>query len=224
MKKKIFTGLVCGMLATSVGLAAPQVDVPKGELHIEYTYTPDTSNDLTLHPSGSSLDRDGKASQYGLTYGLGKGYALYLSSGEYKLDRLNFSPITATPKLDIKDIQIQKRLDKHTDAFIGVKQLTTKVDLGTPIGTFGLHTDKENLWEVGVIGKTQLAKKTNGYAKVGFGKDLQEYKVGLTYDLSKQAQFDLGYGYLKIDDLDLVDSNRYDATSKGWYYGLNFKF
>ena len=222
MKNKIFTGLVCGMLVTSVGLAAPQVDVPKGEMNIEYTYTPDTSNNLTLHPSDDTLDRDGKASQYGLTYGLGQGYALYLSSGEYKLDSLNLSPtVSLTPKLDIKDIQIQKNLDKHLDAFIGVKQLTTKVDLSSGIG---LHSDKENLWEVGLIGKTQLAKKTNGYAKVGFGKDLQEYKVGATYDLSKQAQFDFGYGYLKVDNLDLIGSYKYDATSKGWYYGLNFKF
>lgn len=224
MKNKVMASLVCGMLVTSVGLAAPQVDVPKGELNIEYTYTPDTSNDLTLNPGGMSGDRDGKASQYGLTYGFEKGYALYLSSGEYKLDPFVSGLSSLTPKLEVKDLQIQKKLDNNVAAFIGVKQLTTKIDEDTPSGTLGAHTDDQNLWEVGVIGKTRLFKKTDGYAKVGFGNDLKEYKVGLTYDLAKNAQFDLGYGYLSVDNLDLVGSDSYDATSKGWYYGLNVKF
>lgn len=162
MKKRILAGLVCSMLATSVGFAAPQVDVPKGDMNAELTYT-NTSNELSVDYNGKTHDAetflkknlygkgdfDGHLTQGGITYGLKNGYALYVGYGEGSTDTLRFdlnslvgSPepskilgVGVSGEFDILDLQIQKKLDKNLAAFIGAKEFKSAVNIELEPGT-----------------------------------------------------------------------------------------
>lgn len=267
MNKKILTGLICSMLVTGVGLAAPQVEVPKGDLNLDLTYT-HTSNDLTVDYGGHSYDAesflrelaldefdspatgdfDGHIFQTGLTYGLKNGYGLYVGYGQGRTHTLNLydgeeGRIGVSGKFDILDLQVQKKLDKNFAAFLGVKEFKSSikgsVGEGTELpisGSISLENDTKRLLELGFIGQAKLASKADAFAKIGFGGDLFEYKAGVTYQFSKDAGFELGYNYLRVKDLrnPVADMARdlgyldydYDAkfTTKGFYYGLNYRF
>jgi len=267
MKKKILAGLICSMLSAGVGFAAPQVEVPKGDLHLDLTYT-DTSNELSVDYGGHSYDAesflkdaanyifdadatgdfDGHITQTGLTYGLKDGYALYVGYGVGRTHTLNLydgveGRIGVSGKFDILDLQVQKKLDKNFAAFLGVKEFKSAIKAGIsegiaiPIsGSVSLENDTKRMLELGVIGQAKLAPKADAFAKIGFGGDLVEYKAGINYKFSENAGFELGYNYLRVKDLrnSVADLARdagfleydYDAkfTTKGFYYGLNYRF
>lgn len=231
MKKRFLAGLVCGMLTASVGLAAPQVEVPKGQLNAELTYTR-TSNELGVDYGGHNYDAenflrnvfddasgdfDGHIFQTGLTYGLNDGYALYVGYGNGKTHTLNFmdetfASVGVSGKFDILDLQVQKKLDKNFAAFLGVKQFQSAISLNVdadlpsdpPISlseSFRLENDTKRMLEAGFIGQAALGSKADAFAKIGVGNNLFEYKAGVNFKLSKNVGFELGYNYLKIKDL-----------------------
>lgn len=79
--------------------------------------------------------------------------------------------------------------------------------------------DSETGFQAGVIGYMPLTDKIKGYAKVGFGNDIQQtYQVGAAYDLGNNIDLNLYYQYDKYS-LDNGDSN-----VKGLHAGVGYSF
>jgi hypothetical protein len=214
MKKKILVGLAGTMLISSVGFAAPVVDLAKGETVIGYNYH-SYSADLAGYDFGD-FNADGFHIEHGLTDQITLGF----ETSQGKANYLYAPSDILTAKVTFNDIYLAYKPQMSGKANVQLilgsrsyKENDSENYYGTiyPLGSYS-----ENHPLYGVQASTPLGDKVNGYAGVSATKIETEWKIGATYAVTPQVNLDLNYTNKKFDDLYL--------NLKGVGFGLNYKF
>jgi len=77
---------------------------------------------------------------------------------------------------------------------------------------------------IGVAGVFTLANKFKAYADVGLGTKLFAWKVGLSYEVAKKLDIDLGYSWRRCEFKEYAGVNEPKLTKKGLLFGITIKF
>lgn len=227
MKKKVLATLAALSVVTSVGLASPLNDFSQGKVAVDISARP--SNDLKVSDSWGSGTYDGKTSwDYGLTVGLGNNFAFQYKNYNPKSKDYSLSGVTANGKLDTQEFNILYKLDNNFTVFTGMNQAKSIYSIS---GAGDYTGDTKNNWQIGVTGQTSLGDKVTGYATIAAGQDTSAYKIGASYAIDKNVDFDIFYGenkYKKVKYNNTLGAfygaSDADYTIKGIGYGVTYKF
>ncbi len=205
----ILAVLLCTFMTAGVTTASPLTDYSAGKVALDVNWTPS----LDLEAEGETIDGKNGNYDFGLTAGLGNNWAI-----QYRY----FNPVSKDydgyhAGVRSQEVNILYKLDKNLSAFAGWHQ--AKLTTNYP----GLSLDNKSTWQVGLIGTTELGKKTTLYGIVGAGSSLLNAEAGFAYALAKDLDVNLFYRYKRIDDLK-VNDYELDTTTKGFGLGLTYKF
>ena len=209
-------------MMASVASASPLTDYSQGKVAIDISVRP--SNDIKESNLGNF---DGKTSyEYGLAVGLGNNFAVQYKNYNPQSKDVALFGTTANGKLDTQEFNVLYKVDKNLTVFTGITQAKSIYNING-VGTFTGET-KSN-WQVGVTGQTSLGDKVTGYATIAAGQDTSAYKIGASYAIDKNLDFDVFYGqnkYNKVKYNSDLGSAIADAnyTVKGIGYGVTYKF
>jgi len=213
--KKIGSLVVVSLFISSVAFASPLMDYSAGKGSIDLTWR-DTKNTENLY--GQSYDYNKKYNLDGmLTFGLGNKFAVQYRNFEPTSADTTWGGDVGTFKLTTNEVNVLYKLDKNIAILAGwVNAKGYAQDNTNSGGSNGFNT--KNLWQVGVVASTAIAKKTTLWGGIAVGKDLTNYEVGIGYEISHGWEFNVNYR-----DLDLKKFNSSD-DEVGWSnVGLNAK-
>lgn len=202
---------LCSLLAAGVTMASPLTDYSAGKVALDVNWTP--SLDMEGKVGGYTLSGDGKNGNFdfGVTAGLGNKWALqYRYANPVSKDYYGFHAGVRN-----QEVNVLYQFDKNLSAFVGWHQakLTSSVGDG----------DNKNTWQIGLVGTTEIAKKTTLYGIVGAGSSLFSAEAGVAYALNKDLDVNLFYRYKRMDDLK-AGSLAVDTEIKGFGLGLTYRF
>ena len=141
--------------------------------------------------------------------------------------------MTIRGKLDTQEFNILYKLDKNFTIFTGISQAKSKWSVnGLGAGFDGNYTGKtKSNWQLGVTGQAPLGDKFTGYATISAGQDISAYKIGVSYAIDNNLDFDVFYGENKYDKVKynstvatIYGDTDADYTIKGIGYGITYKF
>lgn len=205
----ILSVLLCTFMMAGVTTASPLTDYSAGKVALDVNWTP------SLDMEANDLSADGKRGNfdYGLTAGLGNKWAI-----QYRY----FNPVSKDyggyhAGIRSQEVNVLYKLDKNLSAFAGWHQ--ARITTNAP----GYSLPHKSTWQLGLIGTTEIARKTTLYGIVGAGGSLLSAEAGLSYALAKDLDVNLFYRYKRIDDLRINDFD-IDTTTKGFGLGLTYKF
>lgn len=214
----ILAVLLCTFMTAGVTTASPLTDYSAGKVALDVNWTPS----LDIEAEGETIDGKNGNFDFGLTYGLGNKWAI-----QYRY----FNPVSKDLSVlggyhagvRSQEVNVLYKLDKNLSAFAGWHQ--AKLTTNAPLT--GLSLDNKSTWQVGLIGTTELGKKTTLYGIVGAGSSLLNAEAGFAYALAKDLDVNLFYRYKRIDDLRIsngINSVGVDTTTKGFGLGLTYRF
>lgn len=218
--------------------------------------------------SGLSGSRDFSGDsnlELGLTVGIGNRWALqyrqYNPTGNIWSPRISnpedpkqYIAASFDAKIRSDEYNLLYSLNKNWAAFAGVVRakggVATSASASLALGEGEywsggltipeLWSKDKNIFQFGVVGSYEIAKKTHFWGRTSFGSDYRNWEAGLSYDIGKDVQFDVSYRDTKFDKLKFAGLNinppagsGYEATNvdvttdvtvKGWGFGLTYKF
>ncbi|MDR3589082.1 MAG: hypothetical protein P4N41_05415 [Negativicutes bacterium] len=201
MKRSILSGIFVFVLLSGTALASPLADYSAGK----------TAIDLTLHASGnvksefSGDDGDDqltvpgkKAGDFAATIGLGNRMALQYGA---------YAPRAPFWGVATQQFNLLYQVDKGISVFAGVlnAKYSTSDSRAQP--------EKKNIFQGGLIGYTPLGRDTVLYGTVGFGRDLTDREVGVSYAFTKNLEFNLSYRWLTVRNLNIT----YEDSGAVWH-------
>ncbi|MDR3561110.1 MAG: outer membrane beta-barrel protein [Negativicutes bacterium] len=223
--KKIAMIVTCLLLLCNMALASPLMDFSQGKGSIDLTWR---NADTNLSGPGYSQDF---AKNYnlegGLTYGLGNKFAFQFRTFEAKSgDTITttplFAPDRANFKLTTNEYNVLYKLDKNLAAYAGlVTAKGTFADLTFPGNSGGTNT--RNFWQVGLVGSTEIAKRTTLWANVAAGTDLTNWGVGVSYAFTPSWELNVDYRDFQAKNL-TIPGGKVDGKAKGVGIGVTYKF
>lgn len=206
MNKKIIACLAGTYFITGIGFAAPVADVSKGDAIVDVSY-----NRLDVDGSTKKFD----ATEIALTHGLTNKFALSTGVTFTGNETISFyNQQLGSVEANITDIKLQYKATKEFAPFIGYKKWEIDSE-GPPADT---ELASKSGIQYGVIYNTKVADKTNAFAVASFGNDIKEYKLGLSYDISKNCAAEINYKKISLD------TNNRDIDAKGFGFGVSYKF
>jgi opacity protein-like surface antigen len=177
MKKKVLAGLVGAMLVSSVGLAAPVVDLNRGETSIGYNYS---SLDIEINGTPfDTSDSDGFYVEHALNDKVSVGV-------DHTKTPIEFSGINLGD-MKVTDVYAKYKLNKNIYATLGNRNYNSD----------GEKTDEIT---IGLDGIKQLTEKVNGYAGLKSNDYETELQIGATYALTDVLNLDVNYKHHDYDD------------------------
>ncbi len=239
---------------TSVASAAPLMDFDKGKVAIDYTFRPSLDfagqANLSGHIGsisgaiGLSRDFDGDSNnEFGLTVGIGNKWGLQyrqynptgnIWSGSISTVNLNFDA-----KIRTDEFNLLYGFNKNFAGFIGVARTQAGISAAAN-GTFGsitipeLWSEHRNNFQIGFVGSYKIADKTHFWGLASVSSDYRNWEAGVSYDISKDLQFNLSYRDTRYEKLKFASVNltspdvgvdlTTDVTVKGLGVGLTYKF
>ncbi|MEN6568044.1 MAG: hypothetical protein ABFC57_17305 [Veillonellales bacterium] len=224
----VITAVICSSLAAGICSASPLTDYSQGKTAVNINWFPNLQmKDHSSYPSftGSAINdtvnANGKRGNFdwSLTTGLGGNWAIQYRQFNPKSRSSDISKFG----MKTQEVNVLYKLDKNVSAFSGWHQ--GKYDFLSSGDT--TTTSNKNTLQVGLVGITRLAPKTQLYGVIGFGKDLENYEIGTSYALDKNLDFDLLYRYKKVKKLYNIEYNVHyhdDVTAKGLGCGITYKF
>ena len=215
----ILAVLLCSLLAAGVTTASPLTDYSAGKIALDVNWTP--SADLEF--AGAKLDGKNSNFDFGITAGLGNKWAIqYRYANPVTKDyayHFHYSGDcyygTGHAGIRSQEVNVLYQFDKNLSGFVGWHQakITSSV----------IDGDTKNTWQVGLIGTTEIAKKTTLYGIVGAGSSLLSAEAGVAYAFTKDLDLNLFYRYKRMDDLKIV-GHGVDTTVKGFGLGVTYRF
>jgi len=187
MKKIILGAVALSMLATSAAYAAPMTSMDKGTGKIDAAFTMGSS--LEGEGDGENIDFDGNNRyRLGATYGLGDkigiDYKYAAHAGDYD------------SSVQSHQLNLMYQFNPNVAAFVGYVRNRAE--------SFGA-SDTQNGYQVGVLGRMEIAKRTSAWASIGVGNKITAYEIGVGYDLTKNFDVNLFYNDTKYKDFDGID-------------------
>lgn len=263
MKKLVLT-VLCLFALSSVGLAAPLMDYSKGKASIDYMYRPSLDFDGKAGVDGAAGEyflsgtMDGKANlDWGITYGIGNNWAIQYRGYNPETDDKTFNfggavvegglgltGLTANAKIKSEEFNVLYKLNKNVAAFAGVVRSNASINfdaqgydpyLGESGLKLGLKSDDNTTGQIGLVGVTKVADKTDAFGLVSFGGDYRNWEAGIAYEISKDVDLNVSYRDTKYDDFafgklynpygpESINAGLKDVEVKGWGLGLTYKF
>lgn len=193
MKKKgIVLGVMAATLLTSaVAYAAPMTSMEKGTGKVDASMAFGSSAKADLGGDGT-YDLDGKNRyRLGATYGLGDNWGI-----EYKYVNNEASRVDGS--LQSNQLNAIYQFNPNVAAFAGFVNNRAKAFGGE-------WKDSQSGYQVGVLGRMDVAKRTSAWASIGVGNVLTAYEVGVGYDLTHNFDLNLFYNDTKYKDIDGLD-------------------
>ena len=187
-KKKILLGAVAlSLLATSAAYAAPMTSMDKGTGAIDASFSMGSS--LEAEYRGESFDLDGNSRyRLGATYGLGDklgiAYKYACHAGDYD------------SSVQSHQLNLMYQFNPNVTAFAGYVHNRGEIENSS---------DTQNGYQVGVLGRMEIAKRTSAWASIGVGNKITAYEVGVGYDLTNNFDVNLFYNDTKYKDFDGPD-------------------
>lgn len=219
-KKSLVLAAVMAACATSFAFATPQTQWEQGQWQLDLgAWNPKAEVDGDnfiggLHPDST----DSKWNfQGGLSYGLSDKLALQYGYYGLKTDGNGQLPDTEG---DEHEVNLVYSLNKNFAVYAGWNRINN--DLGN-------WSQTNNVAQIGLIAKAQLAHNLDIYAKGALGtKSTSMWEAGLGYSITPDLDISAGYRYLNTelaDEGELVglkdDAN---ITYKGFIAGLSYRF
>ena len=195
MKKRIVSTALILTFISSVGFAAPVLDLKEGETAIGLTYTKPST---TLSGYGESYDLD-KPSNVGafIEYRGANNFNIGLErqSYSYDIDDINYT-----------DVYGRYQVGKNMHLIAGLRQFDSD----------GYSSDTYFLYGLGY--STKLDDNLSGYASYTKADISTTYDIGVNYTLSSKAVWNLGYRSIKLKD------DGISVEAKGLSTGIAIKF
>lgn len=216
MIKKITVPFMAAMVLSTAAFASPLSDYSAGKTSVDMTWRP--SLNITDQYYGFEDNFDGKKGtvDWRITTGLGNNWAIQYNH----FNAISNSVSEAGVKT--QELNLLYQFNKNASAFVGYHRAKYNYS-----SVFDVTTPAKNTMQIGLLGTTEIAKWTNLYGLVGFGKDLKNYEVGISYEFAKNTEFNISYRYKKVKDLDNTLGPLFyedDVTAKGIGYGITYKF
>jgi len=190
MKKILLGAVALSMLATSAAYAAPMKSMEQGTGKIDAAFTMGSS--LKAEYGGENTDLGGNNRyRLGATYGLGNKFGIDYKYVAHAGDH-DFS-------VKSHQLNLMYQFNPNVAAFVGY--VNNKASEGGDSNT-------QNGYQVGVLGRMDIAKKTSAWASIGVGNKITAYEIGVGYSLNKNFDINLFYN---------------DTKYKDFYEGLAFK-
>lgn len=204
--KKITLGVsVLSLLAASVVYAAPMTNMDQGTGKIDASFSLGPS--FKVEEYGWTRDMDGKTrGRLGLTYGLGDKIGIDYKYVGHAGDVLDSS-------LQSNQLNLMYQFNPNIAAFAGYVHTRLKVPGGN-------IEDSQNGYQVGVLGRMDIAQRTSAWASIGVGNKITAYEVGVGYDLTHNFDLDLFYTNTKYRGFDYG----IDAKTHGVNLGVTYHF
>lgn len=169
MKKKVSAGIVGVMLVSGVALAAPVVNLEKGQTSIGYNYS-----SLETEILGISID-DSKTNGYYVETAVTDKVILGIDYNKASLESGNNHA-----DLKITDIYAKYKVGANANVLIGNRQ-------------YDFEGEKENKITYGIEETTRLDDNLNGYGSVKHNSYETEWQFGVTYALNNATNLDINY-------------------------------
>ena len=187
MKKILLGAVALSLLATSAAYAAPMTSMDKGTGKVDAAFSMGSS--LKGEGDGESIDFGGNNRyRLGATYGLGDklgiDYKYAAHAGDYG------------SSLQSHQLNLMYQFNPNVAAFVGYVHNRAKV-LGA--------SNTQNGYQVGVLGRMEIAKRTSAWASIGLGNKITAYEIGVGYDLTKNFDVNLFYNDTKYKGFDGAD-------------------
>jgi len=194
MKKILLGAVALSLLATSAAYAAPMTSMEKGKGKVDAAFTMGSS--LKGEGEGESIDFGGNNRyRLGATYGLGDklgiDYKYAAHAGDYD------------SSVQSHQLNLMYQFNPNVAAFVGYVHNRAKV-LGT--------SDTQNGYQVGVLGRMEIAKRTSAWASIGLGNKITAYEIGVGYDLTKNFDVNLFYNDTKYKGFDGADFKTHNVN------------
>ena len=185
MKKILLGALTLSLLVTSAAYAAPMTNLDKGtgKVDASFSFGPYLQAEEGTH----TLNLDGsKITRLGATYGLGNKWGL-----DYKYVGHTGDYMEGV-SLQSNQVNAVYQFTPNVAAFAGYVNNRFSVEDVEKEG----HTSASG-YQVGVLGRMEIAKRTSAWASIGVGNVINAYEVGVGYDLTHNFDLNLFYNDTK---------------------------
>ena len=105
-------------------------------------------------------------------------------------------------------LNLMYQFNPNVAAFAGYVHNRVEADAKTG----GTVSDTENGYQVGVLGRIAIAKRTSAWASVGVGNKITAYEIGVGYDLTKNFDVNLFYNDTKYKGMDGADFKTHNVN------------
>ncbi len=236
MKKILYITAILIFALSTVSFASPATDYSQGKVAIDISIRPNMDLDF----GGNKLDGKSSNPNLGVTIGLGNKMAF-----QYRNDAADSKSYTFGGSVygiaingeihgDFKaqEYNLLYKIDKNLTALVGLTNakgsLKASGTIGGQPGSIDFSGKDSNGYQVGLIGTTKLAEKANAYGIISAGNKITNYEVGVSYEFTKNAEFNLFYRDTTYKGIKVtyggVDSPDFDYKAKGMGYGITYKF
>ncbi|WP_371380577.1 hypothetical protein [Sporomusa aerivorans] len=236
-KTAILTMAAATILTTSIGFAAPLTDYSAGKTAIDLTWRSSDIKTSGTNDDGSSWETSfGKKSNldWGITTGLGNNFAIQYNGFNAKSkDAVSWSAADETGisnlKLKNQELNVLYKLNKNLSVYTGLVSVKAQENAtitytdGSPTENETYTSKTKKAMQFGFVGSTKIADKTTAYAAVGVASNFTNWKVGLSQEISPNIDFNVDYRGVKVKELE-SDGEKFDASSKGFGFGVTYKF
>ena len=192
MKK---TGILLGvmmatLLTSAVVHASPMTSMEKGTGKVDASLAFGSSVVADLGSHGTH-DFDGKNRyRLGATYGLGDKWGIEYKYVNNEAEFVDFS-------LQSNQLNAIYQFNPNVAAFAGYVNNRANTDEERKSSQSG--------YQVGVLGRMEVAKRTSAWASIGVGNVMTAYEVGVGYDLTNNFDLNLFYNDTKYKDIEGLD-------------------
>lgn len=234
MKRTLLLAFILVFCLSASVFAAPLNDYSKpGNFSLglwwQRSEMKDDLENLT-NPFAASYNFDSKWNVFGeATIVVAPKLALSLDYGSYQSGQVQF-PVDATIKLNSLNFKVKYEAYNKDRLFLAPY--------------LGLARNKMNLTQRGITAKSNTKnsfllglttvygldkdERLKAYLDLGFGNKARGWNLGMSYQVAKNLDFDLGYKWYKAKDMTYVsefgDIINCDITSKGVYLGMTYRF
>ncbi len=226
MKRKVMitAAAVATMICSAVS-AAPLTDYSVGKTSIDLVIR---SSDNNIDSAFGSTSYDKKVNlDWGITTGLGSKFAIQYNGYNAKSKTTTFSNALEKSELKSQEFNILYQIDKNLSVYAGsikVKPSVAGYDFDDD-ESYDYSFSSKNKVQFGLIGSTKIADKTTAYASLAFASDITNWKIGVSQEIAPNLEFNIDYRSLKVKDINFAGTPfNFDATSKGFGYGVTYKF
>jgi len=227
--KRIIGILLTLLTISSVGFASPLNDFSQGKIAIDISVRPNPDLKMTEN-SPWSKTFDGKNSmEYDVAFGLGNNFAFQYRKADLKsnyIENVYGNLATHNGTIATQEFNVLYKLNNTYSLFTGIKQIQEQLHDGGKT----YESDTRTHWQLGITGQVKLGKSLNSYAIIAAGKDISAWKIGLSYAVNKNTDFNVFYAeskYNKVTHNSIISKlnidDKADYTVKGIGYGLTYK-
>lgn len=221
MKKKVLALVAAAACVSSFAFATPQTQFEQGQWQIDLgAWNPKAEVDSSNWGANSGdVSSDSKWNfQGGLSYAFTDKLALQYNYYGLKTEG-NHETAGYKTDGDEHEVNLVYGLNKNFAVFAGWNRINNDL---------GFWSDTNNVAQIGLIAKAQLAKNFDIYAKGALGtKSTSMWEAGLGYSITPDLDISAGYRYLNTKLADKGEIGLKDDANisyKGFIAGLSYRF